>query len=55
VDFSWTCNATTGVCTASADLSAWAQLILEGVWFLGGAVMAAACMVCVAVVFMRRV
>ncbi len=55
MDFSWTCDALTGKCTASADLVAWAQNVMEGVWFLAGAVIAAAVVVSIAVILLRRV
>ena len=54
MDFSWTCNPTSGVCTASADLVAWATDVLQAVWFLGGAVLGATCVLILALVLFRR-
>ena len=54
MDFSWTCDVVTNTCTASADLTEWAVLALQGVWFVAGAVLGVGMALVVAVVFLRR-
>jgi len=54
VDWTWTCDATSGICTLSADLQTYLTDLLQGVWFLAGAVVVTGAVLGFVNVFLSR-
>jgi ABC-type thiamin/hydroxymethylpyrimidine transport system permease subunit len=53
VNWTWTCDVVTGVCTPSTDLQTFATLLLQGLWFVAGAIVASTIVLAFVITFMR--